>query len=218
MAGFTLLALAVLGTEPFTAFFQYHLPRVRTGAAFAFDEVWPDFAAPLLAGNVSPFSLVRKLQELGVPGATKSLALAVHSAFSLLLLGAAVVSARVRSREGRALVWFGLINLAALTSPAAWGDYVPVGTLWMVTMLVALRRPGGVSMATLAVVGAVCVVLPGVVPIGDFPSAVPSMILSILTTLLLIGFNGRFVLPALVPAGVRASEPRGRVAAEAAAS
>jgi hypothetical protein len=189
MAAFTLVALAVLGPDPFTAFFEYHLPRVRSGAAFAFEEAWPQMTSLLFAGNVSPFSLVRKLELLGVPGMSQALAGVVHTAFSLLLLGVAVLASRVRGRRHRALAWMALINLAAMTSSAAWGDYVPVGTLWMLTAMATWRVTG----ATALVVGAawvMCFLVPGVVPIGSFPSEVPSLILSVVCTVLLIGFNG----------------------------
>ena len=42
------------------------------GSSFAFEEAWPDLRTALLAGNVSPFAMVRKLGDLGVPGAGKA--------------------------------------------------------------------------------------------------------------------------------------------------
>ncbi len=39
--GITLLALVVLGPTPFEAFWHYHLPRLQSGAAFAFEDAWP---------------------------------------------------------------------------------------------------------------------------------------------------------------------------------
>lgn len=203
MVALTGLALAVLGPDPFVAFVEYHLPRVRSGAAFAFDEVWPQMASLLYAGNVSPFSLVQKLEVLGVPGMSKALAGAVQTTFSVLLVGVAVLAARVRPREDRALVWLALLNLAAMTSPAAWGDYVPVGTLWLLTAL-AVRSASTTATAVMAAAWVTSFLLPGVVPIGDFPSEVPSLILSVAITVLLIGFNGWL---ALRPSALRETAP-----------
>jgi hypothetical protein len=191
-AGLTVLAWGVLGPEPFEAFFRYHLPRVQNGAAFAFEEAWPELRAALRAGNISPFALARKLGDLGVPRATDHLARVVQTVFSVAVLGIAVVAARIRDARPRALSWLALLTLAAMTSPASWGDYVPVGTLWMVTLTAAGRtrlRPavwGGVAVLSF--------LLPGVVPIGSFPPPPASMILSILGSLVWIGINAWIVI------------------------
>lgn len=185
---FTAVAWFVLGPEPFEAFFGYHLPRLQSGGAFAFEEAWPEFRSWLLAGNVSLFSLVRKLGDLGFAGATDGLARAVHGAFSLSLLGVAILAGRARSRESRALAWLSLVNLASFTSPAAWGDYVPVGTLWALTFLLS-----GGSRRRTWVVGSLtgfCALLPGIVPVGNFPSAEMAVALSCVGTLILLGTNG----------------------------
>lgn len=186
MAGLTLLAWGVLGSGPFAAFFEYHMPRVRSGAAFAFEEVWPDLTSLLLAGNLSPHSLVRKLAELGVPGMTEWVARTVHGGYSILLIGAAVLAGRVQARERRAMVWLALVTMASLTSPAAWGDYVPVGSLWLLALIAAVERPTGAQKLCLGAAWVFSFLLPGVVPIGNFPSAVPAMILSIAGTLTVV--------------------------------
>jgi hypothetical protein len=200
MVAFTGVAWAVLGPSPFEAFFTYHLPRMQSGVAFAFDEVWPDFKGWLLAGNVSPFALVRKLGELGLSGITTDAARLVQSLFSASLIVLAVVSSRVRSRKQRALVWLALANLAAMTSPAAWGDYVPVGTLWMLTFMMT-----GVTQTRLLAVSALagfCVLLPGVVPIGNFPTPTVAMAMSVVGTIALLVTN-----VAVVAQGVRKPAP-----------
>lgn len=185
---FTLVTWGVLGSDVFVAFFSHHLPRLRDGSAFAFETAWPELLTPILAGNVSPFALVRKLGELGVPGMSTDLALAFHTGYGFLLLGAAVLAARVHDARRRALVWLALINLSAMTSPAAWGDYVPLGTLWLLTLMIGGTSGRRALWITLA--GFVCFLLPGVVPLGSFPSDVASMWLSVATTVLLLGLNG----------------------------
>jgi hypothetical protein len=204
------LAWVVIGWDPFAAFFEYHLPRVRSGVAFAFEQVWPELTTYLLAGNVSPHSLVRKLADLGAPGMTETAAKTVHGLFSLGVAAAAVFSARIRSRRHRALAWLALINLASMTSPAAWGDYVPAGTLWLLTFLTGDAARGRRVAPLLAVTWVLSFLLPGVVPIGSFPSATPSLVLSILLTLVLIVFNFRIVTVGL---GQEVEVPRARALA-----
>jgi hypothetical protein len=47
---------------------------------------------------------------------------------------------------------------------------------------------------TLGVVGGLCFLLPGVVPIGSFPNPTAAMALSLLTTVALLGMNGWVLL------------------------
>lgn len=187
MVALTGLAWIVLGPEPFNAFFTYHLPRVQSGAAFAFDEVWPEFKGWLLAGNVSLFALVRKLGELGVPGITTDLARLVQSIFCVSLIGVATVAGRARSGKQRALVGLALVNLAAMTSPAAWGDYIVVGTLWMLTFVLADATPS--ARFGLGALAGFCALLPGIVPIVNFPTPHLAMAMSVVGTLLILATN-----------------------------
>jgi hypothetical protein len=117
-----------------------------------------------------------------------------HGVYSLAVIGFAVWGARARTREGRALVWLAVLNLAAMASPAAWGDYVPVGTLWLLTLLASSRLRHLVPVPLLVAAWVMTFLLPGIVPIGNFPPLVPSFILSILCTIVLIGCNGRLIV------------------------
>lgn len=130
---------------------------------------------------------------------TPELARAAQTGFSILLIGLAMIAARADSPRKRALVWLGLINLASMASPAAWGDYVPVGTLWMATVMLA--DPAGARRIRLAALALYCGLLPGVVPIGSFPGETTAVALSMIGTLLIIGVNGFVVARA---AGVTA--------------
>jgi hypothetical protein len=188
----------VLGTAPFESFFSYHLPRLQSGAAFAFEEAWPDFRVVLLAGNLSLFAFVRKLGELGLGGMTDDLARVVHGLFTLSVVGATALSVRVRDARSRALCWLILLNLASLTSPAAWGDYVSFGSLWLVLFLLngSTRR----QQILLVMACALFALVPGAVPYGESMPDALAMRLSLLLTLLLVGVNGwclfRLVHPA----------------------
>lgn len=178
----------MLGTEPFEAFFSYNLPRLRSGAAFAFEDAWPDFRAVLLAGNVSVFSFVRKLGELGLGGMTDSVARVVHGIFTLMVFGASLLSGRVKGAHGRALCWLVLLNLASITSPAAWGDYVSFGSFWLLLFLVndCSRR----QRLVLVGAGLILALVPGAVPYGESMSPALAMGLSLLITASLVGVNG----------------------------
>jgi hypothetical protein len=190
------------------------LPRLRSGSAFAFEEAWPDFRSWLLAGNVSLFSFVRKLGDLGLAGMTDDLARMVHGAFSVVVLAVAVLVSRVRSRERRAVAWLALLNLAAMTSPAAWGDYVPLGTLWMLTFLVGGAATRAETVAAAAAVS-FCVLLPGIVPIGNFPSPTAAMAMSVFGTLVLLATNAWVVWRGLAPAPVASRARLARASLEA---
>ena len=59
----TLLGLAVLGTAPFVAFFDYQLPRIATGEAFSFfRREWF-----YVSRNIGVSGIVFKLGVLGMP-------------------------------------------------------------------------------------------------------------------------------------------------------
>ncbi|MEN8006652.1 MAG: glycosyltransferase family 87 protein [Candidatus Krumholzibacteriota bacterium] len=186
--GLTLLAVAVMGTDLFEAFFTYNLPRLKSGAAFAFEEVWPDFRTVLLAGNLSLFAFVRKLGDLGLGGMTDDLARVVHGLFTLAVVAATMLSGRVQDARSRALCWLALLNLASLTSPAAWGDYVSFGSLWLLLFLL-----GGFPLRQqllLVTAGIFLALVPGAVPYGESMPVGLAMGLSLLLTLLLVGVNG----------------------------
>ncbi|MDH4034674.1 MAG: DUF2029 domain-containing protein, partial [candidate division Zixibacteria bacterium] len=96
---FSLLALMVVGTEPFVAFFTYQIPAIQNGSAFAFAEIWPEFRDLLIAGNQSPFAFVFKLGVLGLPGMSISLANTVHLVYTVLVFVVALLAARVNGNR-----------------------------------------------------------------------------------------------------------------------
>jgi hypothetical protein len=128
-----LLGLIVLGPEPYVAFLRYQVPRLASGAAFAFFLGRP----AMLARNFSLYALPLKLRGLGVPGMTLGTSSALSSAYLLLLLVVGVVAARRTSgsRLDQAQRWLALLNLAALRSPLAPYVYVLSGTIWLLTLI-----------------------------------------------------------------------------------
>ena len=134
---FSILAFVVVGPKPFIAFFNYQIPHLQNGAAFAFHEIWPDFRDILIAGNISPYAFILKLDALGIPGMTARVASLTHLVYTLLVVVAAFLAARIKgTRYTNVLVWLALLNLATMVSKGAWGDYIPAGTLWILTLTV----------------------------------------------------------------------------------
>lgn len=114
---------------------DYHLPRLGSGTAFAFDEAFPELAEMVIADNQGVFGLVTKV------GLSKGVASAVGRTFTVgLLLLAAATGRRFAgaSRWARGSLWLALLGLGSMASPGAWGDYVPSAAVWLLA-LVAVR-------------------------------------------------------------------------------
>ncbi len=161
----TAVALAVLGPAPFAAFTQEHLPRLADGSAFAFDEAWPELADLVVADNQGVFGLARKL------GAGKITAAGVGRLFGLAVLTAAALAGLRRDRASRlrqGATWLALLGLASLASPGAWGDYVPVTAVWLLSLLAPAFRAGRASAALLGAAWASQGLLVGTMPLGSW--------------------------------------------------
>lgn len=201
----TALALAVLGPAPFVAFLGDHLPRLGDGAAFAFHEVWPEAATLLINDNQGPYGLVLKLGVMGVPGMNEVTAAWVSRVFSLVVLALAFLWGRhrfrsrlgARTRRGRlagAAGWLALLGLASLASPGAWGDYVPVTAVWLLTLLAVPMAQSRRIALLLGPVWLFQTTLLGTMPIGEWAPAIPMAVVSGLGALMLIGLFGWAVL------------------------
>jgi len=161
-AALVALTLAVLGTQPWSAFFVEHLPRLADGSAFAFDAAWPELRTVLVAGNQSPLGLVEKLVELGFDGA-RALAPALNAGF-LLACGLAALGSGLRrgTRAERAASWLALLSLGAMQSGGAWAEYVTVSVLWMLTF--AAPPAGALGRALRVLAWVWFLALPGSLP------------------------------------------------------
>lgn len=194
-AGISLLALGVFGPDPFSAFVSYQLPRLANGEAFAFVTAWPEWRDWLLADNLSPLGLAQKLGMLGVPGMSPELGRILLRVYALLVLGITVLGAgRGTDRWQRACLWLAILNLAALASPVAWADYVPVGSVWLLTLLPASlyhHRGWAVLLASTWVFAAL---LPGVVPMPGFLPFTLMMLLPSLGSVLLVALNTSLIV------------------------
>jgi alpha-1,2-mannosyltransferase len=170
--GLSVLALGVLGREPFVQFATYQLPRILDGRAF----FWMDNPAARVV-NSSPYGLVSKLRSLGVDAATPGVGRAASSVYAIgvILLGLWAGHRQVRGgmredsearRAHAAQVWLGLLSLAALRSPFTPDAYATVGTLWLLALIVA-AQPALSRRAIWAAAGAALafsVVLDGYLP------------------------------------------------------
>jgi hypothetical protein len=136
VVAFSLAALPVIGSKPYTAFFRDHLPLLRSGEAFLFVEAWPDYRAELISLNQSPMNWPLKLAEAGGPNLTSIAARPMHTVYGLFVVVVAVLaSRRRRSNRDQALAWLALLGLASLFSPGAFADYTSAASVWLLTLL-----------------------------------------------------------------------------------
>lgn len=162
--GFVLLALFVLGTDPFVAFVSYQLPRIVSGEAFSFAER-ADTPVFIVSRNFSVHAIVAKLHLLGVPRVGPAAADALTWSYTALLLWLAWRIRLVRNeRRIQAMVWLALLNLAALRSPVAPSAYATAPLLWLLALLAA-EIEGRYSMGTALAVA--WVVIMGAPPLSD---------------------------------------------------
>ena len=184
----TIVTWAVFGSAPFIAFADYHLPRLGDGAAFAFDEAWPELGELVVVDNQGVFGLARKF------GVDKTGAAFVGRLFGLaVLLLAAFAGRRLgdASRWSRGASWLALIGLASLASPGAWGDYVPVTAVWLLALSVAWVAEDRRRVAPFAVAVALEGLLLGTMPIGDWaPTAIMMPVSALGVVAMLVLFAG----------------------------
>jgi hypothetical protein len=188
--GFSLLALVVIGPKPFEAFISYQLPKLQNGSAFSFIEAWPDFRDSLIALNQSPFGFIFKLDALGIPGMTLSVAKITHLLYTLFVVFIVFIAARIKGgRHTQLLVWLVLLNLAALVSKGAWGDYITVGTIWLMTYLLHEMNTSPIRKLIIVVAGIFFFLAVGALPLPGLANPSVFIGLSVLGMLLTIGFN-----------------------------
>lgn len=145
----TVIAFVVVGEASFRSFFEYQVPRLSSGEAFA----GPFSRASGVARNMTPFGIPLKLAQLGVPGMSLAAGRLVSLTFLAVIVLLAVRAGRREPRSGTeaASVWLSLVCLGTLVSPFAPGDYALVGVVWLVCMDRELFRPGQAVMAWLVI-------------------------------------------------------------------
>jgi alpha-1,2-mannosyltransferase len=135
----TVLAFIIVGPASFNSFFEYQLPRLSSGEAFA-RPLSREFA---VARNMSPFGIPLKLAALGIPGMTMEVGRIVSMVYLACIVGLALWAGRRQPRSGTesASVWLSLVSLGTLASPFAPANYVLVSLVWLVCMDRELFRP-----------------------------------------------------------------------------
>jgi len=160
----TIVALTILGRDPFIAFLTYQLPRLADGAAFSF-IARPGTPLFFMSRNFSIASIVPKLRLLGATGLPPQVAAAPSLAYTVVVFWLAWrASAGDGARLQRAQRWLALLNLAALCSPLAPSAYVVAPTLWLLALLAGEVR--GRTLPALGL-GAAWLVVMGPPPLPD---------------------------------------------------
>jgi Glycosyltransferase family 87 len=135
---YTVIAFLWLGENPFRALFEFHLPRLASGEAWAFLEI-PQLA-PVVAINDSVPGIVLKLKALGVPGMDMALSKHVGWVWTLIIAALTVLAARrapKMSRHELAMTWTALLALAAFRSPFLPDHTGLFAPLWLWTLVAA---------------------------------------------------------------------------------
>jgi len=135
---YTVIAFLWLGENPFRALFEFHLPRLASGEAWAFLEI-PQLA-PVVAINDSVPGLVLKLKALGVPGMDMALSRHVGWVWTLFIVALTALAARRAPRMSRhelAMTWTALLALAAFRSPFLPDHTGLFAPLWLWSLVAA---------------------------------------------------------------------------------
>ena len=146
IAGFavvlSIIALMVVGLNPFQAFIEYELPKLSSGEAFS----RPFSIVFAVARNMAPFGIPIKLGWLGVPGMTLEIGRLVSSVHLMMVIILAIWSGRQKPRTNTEMisVWISLLALGSLVSPFAPANYVLITVILLVCLNREIFRPWAV--------------------------------------------------------------------------
>ncbi len=216
VAGCAAAVAAMYGLRPFQDFVIYQAPRVASGEAF----FWIDTPVSI-PPNYGIHGLVAKVRLLGIDGADRSVGNFASSAYGFLLGFIALVGGWQQrrastgesetSRMQLAQFWLALLNLGSFRSPFVPDAYAAMGTIWLVTLLVAGRthQPlGWRSLAPLLALLPLSLVVDGFIPMNP-PLWVVALTLA--NQLLMLGLNlwvvGRELLPSRVSVATTSAIP-----------
>ncbi len=190
MAIFTLLSLAMFGTRPWVDFVTYQLPAISSGSGFAWSEL--PFLIPT---NYGVSGVVLKAGALGLPGVSYARAMQTASIYGIMVTVLALYAAwrlwRTKAEEagdaGGPMVWLALLNLASFRSPYVADAQATMGTLWLLSLVIASCHLRGARLA-LAVVAWIgwALTFEGIAP---HERSVPLLIFTLALQLAAIAFN-----------------------------
>lgn len=188
--GFALLGLAVLGPAPYTAFFDYHLPRLVGGEAFAFGDAWPEIQDLIVADNQGAHGIVLKLQAMGLSFLGDGAARWATKLFALCALLLTAFFARREAgtpRHLRVAGWLAILGLGSMTSPGAFGDYVPLTATWLLIFVAGAYARGLRWALPLTACWIFHYTLLGTAPLGAWFDPAVMMPVSLIGALLMFG-------------------------------
>lgn len=170
LLGISVAAWAAFGGDQFLTFVQFHLPRLRSGEAFAFGVAYPEIEHLVVAGNQGVAGIGEKLAYLGwaLPSWWNEFA---SGAYLLAVIGAASALGQkgaCLTRVEKAWLWLSILGMGSLLSRGAWSDYVPLSFVWMASFLIpVVVRSRLVSVAFSLILALQCTLL-GTMPLGSF--------------------------------------------------
>ena len=154
-----------------------------------------------MVDNQGVFGVVRKL------GLEVSIASTASRVFGLVVVALAMIIGWYRphtDRSDRASVWLALLGLGSLASPGAWGDYVPVTAIWLLTLVTAVAPTTRRWRLFLVAVWAFQFLLLGTMPIGDWAPITAMRVASGVGAVLMLALFVRVaVTPVVDPAAVK---------------
>ncbi len=146
VAIYALGAFLLFGPNPYSAFFNYELPRISSGVAFGAMGKLPR----AIMTNMSVFGIPQKLHALGLLSSKPELVPPALSLGFTALAGLIVIATGLRGEDGasrddsdrlrKAQVWLALLTLVQLGSPFLPWPYGVVSTLWLLVLLSASVR------------------------------------------------------------------------------
>jgi len=139
---FTVIALVVIGTQPFVDFLTYQLSKLSTGEEFPWLNE-PD-SLPI---NYGIYALVMSVRSLGASLVTHRVSSAAVSVYGIVVAGLAFIAGRrlalasTQDREQfrvrQAQSWLALLTLGSLRSPFVPEAYAMPATFWLLTLIAA---------------------------------------------------------------------------------
>ncbi len=209
MLAYTALTAVVLGVQPLVAFFEYHVPRLASGDAFA---RLGECARPRVA-NMSAVDVMHKLQLMGFDRAPAWASLVGR--IYTVLIGIFVLWIGLRrsapprddgDRLRQACLWLALLTVAQLQSPFVPWVYGVISSLWLALLLAGFARGWQLAAVVLA-----CVALAPNVPLDYPPGWAPhaAYTLLVLTAMLAASIvtAWRFSVPRTAEAPAPATRP-----------
>ncbi len=116
-----------------------------------------------------------------------SIVLRVYSVVVLVLVF--VASRKNGGRLQRASIWLALLNLAALQSPGAWGDYITLGTVWLLSLFTWQTYRGTIRIVFLVACWIFSFTVIGNQPMPELLPVPVMMVLTTLSALLMLAVN-----------------------------